>query len=403
MFYVNLAAKKLYLNSKRSLFKVLFFSILFALIFSLLLFLSGTSAQMKGSMRTMLGDARLSARQGVRDISTVAKDLRERYADRFDDIQESYSAPVRIFSEGGLAASLCSGVQTDFSAYINDSVAWQGKAPEGFEEGWVYLEASVAANLSCVYGDTLTLQWSDAESGRMNTLQARLGGVFIGSGLIFSGASYVNLRDMRAWIMEDEAVNQLSLYFKSHDEDSMRALLTEINRAQRDRLEINSVSLDPSGGAFGIYKYYNLLVAFLLWMLVIVFFVILHFSNQNMFFTEYRGRKAELVTFLSYGMKVTELRKIVMWEAAFLFFFSLLGASILSALICLGAGALKVKDLRYADLITAIGGPRLAFALDARFMLITFGLMFFIMLSSAMSGANRYLGREIRAISGSAD
>jgi ABC-type lipoprotein release transport system permease subunit len=403
MFWIVLALKRLAQNARRTLFKTLFFSLLFAAVLCLLLFLGGTDAQMKSAMRVVLGDAGLSARNAMDDIAPMAQDIRNRYGDALAGTQEFLAAGTTLIADRAVAACLSYGAQADFADVLARAAAWKGKAPAALEPGGIYLEATVARSIACVAGDFLTVQWSDAESGRMNTERLEVRGVFVGSGLLFSGTAYLNLDDMQRLLMDPGRINQFRLSFKERDEDSMRRILREINAAYYDLAEISSITLDPTGGRFGVYKYYNLLVAFVAWSLIAVFFVIMGFSNQNIYLAEYRGRRQELVAFMAFGMESGEIRKAVIWEALIQFALGLAGASALSLIATLVAGTFRISDVRYADIITAMGGPRIAFAPEARLIIPAVLLMALIMTASALKGANNYLNREIRDIAGTTE
>lgn len=403
MFCMRLALKKLALNGRKTIFKVAFFGAIQAVVLLLVLFLGGADAQMRSSLRTMLGDAELIARDQKAGIPAAFADVKSRFGAALADIQESYSAQATVAGEGGFESVECVGVREDFARYLNASVAWLDRPVPGIEPGCLYLDAETAEGFSCRSGDYVTVQWSDPEGGRMNTAMLEVRGVFVGSSLLFSGKAFMEIGGMRSLVMEEGAVNRVGLYFASRDRDSMRMTLVAINEKHHDAASIGSAALDPEGSVFGVYKYYNAIAALALWAMAAIFLLVSWFSNQNMFFAEYRGRREELATFLAYGMGVGGMRAIAAWEAVFQFLLSLAAAIAASAGVAAIASGFAVKDLAYADLIAAIGGPKLAFAVEPGTMAVVIAVMAASTVVSALAGANRYLRMEVRGITASAD
>ncbi len=411
-FELRLALNKLWINRRRMPGKTMYFSLIFSAIFTNLLFLAGSDSQMLGAIRSIKGDASCQARTSggkIAKIADVAADIRNRYSGRLEDLQAMFITQVQLEGERAMAGALCHGTDASFYNHLEKSVSWRkGAAPQeymslGIGLGGIFLEASVADAVFAVPGDMITVKYSQPESGRANSVQLQVKGVFVGSGLLFKGQAFIDIRDMRELILERNAVSELRLYFENPDQDAMRTVLRGINADWGETVSMESFTLDPLGGVFGLYKYYNILLLFVLWSLTIIFFVIMNYSNQNVFFMEYRRRRAETATFMTYGMTPGSLRAIVAWEALFQTAAAIaLGAALTCAIVAL-AGRLEVRSLDYADLITAIGGTHITFAFSAKLMLPAVCAMAFIMVYSALKGANRYLKREIREILGTTD
>jgi len=412
IFELRLALKKLWINRRRTLGRSVFFGLVFALIFTNLLFLAGSDSQMLRAIRSIKGDASCQARTDggeTADISTAALNIRTRHKGQLSDMQAMFVTQVLLESERAMAGALCHGTDASFYSYLAKVVSWRegvlppGQNPSAAGYGGIYLEASVADSVFARTGDMITVKYSQEQSGRANSIQLQVQGVFVGSGLLFKGQAFIDLRDMQQLILEENAINELRLYFGSPDQDAMRTVLRSVNSDWGETVSIESFTLDPSGGVFGVYKYYNILLGFVLWSLTLIFFVIMNYSNQNVFFMEYRRRRAETATFLTYGMSPGSLRVVVAWEALLQTATALALSSALTWGITALAGRFEVRSLDYADLITAIGGTHINFAFDPAFIFPAALAMTLIMLWSALKGANRYLNREIREILGTTE
>jgi ABC-type lipoprotein release transport system permease subunit len=406
LFEIRLALAKLWINRRRSLAKSLFFALLFSVIFTALLFLAGSDQQMIRSIQLVQGEASCFASasgDAIPDISVMAEDIAREHQGTLRDVQGAFIAGVGLNSDKAMVMATASGVEESFLPYLNQAVAWQGSSVASFSQDGVLLEASLAEALFVKPGDYLTIQWHFATTGRTNTIYVPINGVFVGSGLLFGKQLFVGLPVMQSLIMENSAINQLRLYFSTQDEEAIRTTLRAINAKYYDLVSIESVLLDPYGGIFGVYKNYNLLIQFVLWALTIIFFVIIYYSNQNVFFMEYRRRRAELATFLTYGTSPGRMKRIVVWEALVQTLAGVLLSSVLTTALVSLLGQFQINNLAYADLITAIGGPRLLFSFNVQVMSLAGVGLVLLMVLAALKGAGRYLKREIREIIGSSD
>jgi ABC-type lipoprotein release transport system permease subunit len=406
LFELRLAMAKLWINRRRSLGKISFFALLFAVVFTGLLFLAGSDQQMMRSIQLLRGEASCfasSTGDDIPDISAMADAIALEHQGALRDVQRSFIAGVELNSDRSMAMATATGVQDSFLPYLNQAVAWQENSLADFSQDGALIEASLAEALFVKPGDYLTIKWSFAKTGRANTSYIPINGVFVGSGLLLGKQVFINLSAMQDLIMESTAVNQLRLYFATQDGDAIRSTLRAINRKYYDIVSIDSVLLDPYGGVFGVYKNYNLLIQFVLWALTLIFFVIIYYSNQNVFFMEYRRRRSELATFLTYGMSPGRMKRIVVWEALLQTLTGVLASSLLTLAIVTLLGQFEVNTVEYADLITAIGGPRLLFSFNFNLMAFSGSLLLAIMVLAALKGAGHYLKREIREILGTSD
>jgi ABC-type lipoprotein release transport system permease subunit len=407
---LRLTWRKLVINRRRNLTIICFFAALASIVMTITCFMAGSDAQMKRSLRQVMGDASLSARSDEDELSDLQLEAKDVFSEG-DSVLGFYRAGVQLTSASMIADSVCLGAEAAFFPHFGQSVAWQEISPPASESGprasqglsialdpgSVFLEASLAAALGTRTGERVSVRYR-RESGRVNSAEFAVAGVFIGSSLLFKGYCLMSLEDMDGLILEPGSVNEIRVYRAGTDAAELKAKLRQLNETWYDRVLIQSATLDPEGSVFGIYKYYNLVIGLVLWMLVLIFLVVLHFSNKNVFHMEYRRRRIEISTFLAYGMTRGRVRILVLTEAFFLGLGSLVLAGLFSLATCLAASRFAVTSLSQADLITAMGGPRLTFAVPPGLLVVLSLVMFSIMIASALSGANRYLGLEVREI-----
>jgi ABC-type lipoprotein release transport system permease subunit len=405
MFGLRLALGKLAMQGGRSLGKVVFFATVFAVILSCLLFMAGSDQQMLRSIREIKGDATIDARPARGEqasLDAMASAIVAGQGAALADSQLLWQGGVQLNTDRAVRTVRCIGAGEGYLAHLSKTVVWRGPAPAGLQGGLV-LEAGVADALFVKAGDIVTVKWLNSDTGRANSLQLPVTGILIGSGLLFAGQAFTGLSDMRQLVMDDTASNGLRLWYQISDAGAIRERLRDISGRYGDAVSIDSVTVDPTGGLFGVYKYYNLLLIFLLWSLVVIFFVIMNYSNRNVFFIEYRRRRNELATFLTYGLSPAMLRLVVAWEALVLTAASLAAGCLLTLALTGLASQFEINSVEYADLITAIGGTRPAFALSLGPIAGALAATVLIMVGSAISGANHYLRQEISQIIGNPD
>lgn len=400
ILWMKMAFKKLQNNRKKTMIKVLFLGSLYAIIFTLAMFLAGSEEQMSLIYRKFSGDVKFTDKNEDTSIKEVLDFIDSNFDSKLEVVIPGITMTTEVSSSSSYIDTRCIGVTKDFYKYVNNSVGWISKGLNILEPGYVSIEAQLAKSLNVKKGDILTIKYSGTEEYEMiNTVDVEIDGIYIGSKLIYENSLLLSLEDMVYLTMDDNYLNTIRLYFKNDiDLEQMREITSIIKKSFSKIISVESATLDPTGGVMGIFKYYKMLLTFILGLIIIIFIIILNFSNQNIFFMEFRGRKAELSTLLTYGIKRGELKIILFFESLYLFVFSIIYSVLLSFGIVNILKSFEVNSLGMGDIITAIGGPQLIFILNTNNIVFIMVLLLIITIYSAQKGANSYIKMEVREI-----
>ncbi len=400
ILWMKMAFKKLQNNRQKTTMKVLFLGSLYALIFTLTMFLAGSDMQMSSIYKKFSGDVQFLDKNEEISIKKVLGFIEDNYSSSLDMVIPGITMDTEVSSSSSYMESNCIGVTEDFNHYVEGSVGWITQGLYPLEAGYVSIEAQLAKSLNVVQGDIITIKYTGTEEFEMiNTVDVEVDGIYIGSKLIYENTLLLSLEDMVYLTMEQNYLNRIRLYFNdSVDHMQMREITSAIKKKFSKIVRVESATLDPTGGIMGIFKYYKMLLTFILGLIIIIFIIILNFSNQNIFFMEFRGRKAELSTLLTYGIKPVELKLMLFFESLYLFISSMLFSVFLSSVFINIFKKFEVNSLEMGDIITAIGGPKLLFIFDGNSLLLIGLMLFLITIYSAQKGAGGYIKMEIREI-----
>lgn len=398
VLWIKMAFKKLINNKRKTVNKVLFFGTIFSIVFSLNMFLHGTQKQMNSANKNSNGDVKFLNKKEKDSLIDTYNYVKDKYGDELEGILPGLTLEADINSSSSYVKGKCIGATEDFYNYISDGLGWIQESKNPLKAGYAILEASLAQTLNVNNGDYITLRYVEDESGAINTADIEVDGIFTGNKLIYENTIITNIEDLRLLKMEDGAINRLRLYFTNTNEERMRSVAGNIKKENFRSVKVESATLDPEGGIMGIFSYYKMLIGFILSMIIFIFIIILNFSNQNIFFMEFRSRKAEISTLLTYGIKIREIRLIVLFETLFVFLFSLVISLLLVNGIIGALSFIEMNTMSLSDIITVIGGPKLIFSFNSRDISLLTGILLAIFIYSGQKGAGNYLKMEIKEI-----
>lgn len=397
MFFLKWAYKNLVANKPRTIGMIIFLAVVITIMMVNLLFLEGTNTQMKASFRNNKGDLYLWAPD--KNVSNVY-DYLQKYRPKLENRIRFFSKSGQLIGTSGYAEGWVMGTEKPFLKYLNRNVSWREEAHANLREGTTIVEAGLAEKLNVKRGDAITIKVK-TERGMINTLRVVIDGIFIGSNLIYRDVLFINLKDQNiSWLTEDNHnCNELKLYFNTDVTNDELAEIQQELAQTFPTLSFFSPKLHPEADqVFMTFTYYRYVLLFLFTLLNIVFIVILYFTIQNLFFMSFRERRQELATLLTYGMKSARIKLVVVWEAVMIFIASLALSIPFTLIITAILHSFRISDPSLAELIAAIGGPRLFFTINWEVILATLSFILIVILFSAYKGANTYLKLEIREI-----
>lgn len=399
ILWMKMAFKKLIVNRYKTVVKVMFLGFLFSLITTISMFKTGSENQMNSIHRNYSGDVTFSAKEDC-NLSKTLEYIKTEYGASLDEIIPGITMSLEVSSSSSFVHANCISSTPVLFKKIESSIGWMSYSQQPMAVGFTSLESSLAKSLNVTAGDVVTLKYSgNEEYGMINTIDLIVDGIFIGNNLIYDSSILMSIEDMTTLTMDNIQLNELRLYFsKNFSLIKMREIALNINKQFYKVLKTSSATLDPTGGIMGIYKYYNMLLSFVLGLIIMIFIIILNFSNQNLFFMEFRSRRAELSTLLTYGIKKFNLKLMLFFESLYLFIFAALFSAVLTFVSTRLLGLFYIDSINLSGLLTVMGGPNLTFHPDFRDLMILVILLFCTTIISAARGARAYINLEIREI-----
>lgn len=396
MFDLKWAFKNLIANKRRTGGMVGFIALILVIMMVNLLFLDGTSTQMKEALRNSKGDLYLWSKFS---LSTADSNL-EAYRDKLKNKIRTLAKYSQIYSASGYAEALVLGTEPAYLQYLDRVVSWPQRHREKLKQGSALIENGLAQKLNVKRGDFITIKIKN-DSGMVNTLQVKIDGVFVGSNLLFGDVLYINIKDQNLlWINElDFECNDLKLYFKPGITGKDLRIIEEYLQLNYPQAHITCPKLNPTAEtAYTTFKYYRYLLIFLFILLNAVFIIILYFAVQNVYFIAFRQRRQELATLLTYGMKHFRIKLIGLWESNLIFALALMLSVPLSLLITSAIHQFEITDSSLGELIAVLGGPRINFSFNWLTIPAMVVLVWAMTLIATYRGVNNYLKLEIREI-----
>ena len=134
VFEIRLAIAKLIVNRRSTLGKSLFFGLLFAVIFSSLMFIAGSDQQMMKSIQAVMGDADCTAigsSDRVENIGSIADEIASKYMTLFSDVQTMYVTDIEVDTDRAMGVSLCTGAEDSYFKRLKKIVSWRDEEPAG--------------------------------------------------------------------------------------------------------------------------------------------------------------------------------------------------------------------------------------------------------------------------------
>lgn len=399
MFWLKWAYKNLVINKKRTAGLLIFISSILIIFIVDLMFIEGTSSQMKESIRNNRGDLNSFARGLNHSVSPVYKYLNQKYKKLIEDNIKIYDKNVQLIGTINYSNGRVIGTESKYLKYLARNVSWEENLKQNLNQGTTIVESNLAKRLNLKRGDYLTVQIR-TEVGMINTLSVVVDGIFIGSNLLYKDIIFINLEDMNQLFLEKDHFNEVRTYFKPGVTDAeITNVLKDLTKKFFTLAVIESLRLDPTKeSVFYTFGYYRYFTVFIFYMLNTVFIFVLYFAVQNIFFMNFRKRRQEISTLLTFGLKPSRLKSIVLWEASIIFAVSFLIAVILSQGIINILRNFSINDPSISDIIVALGGPRLCFANNHQSVLILLGITFLVVIYSSYKSLNSYLKMEIHEI-----
>lgn len=400
MFWIKWAYKNLTANKRRTIGIISLIATVLIIVVVDLMFLEGTKQQMVESIRNNRGDIS-AVRRGVNgDLQPVFKELDQHKKRHLIETNiRIYKKKAQLIGNQGYSEGTVIGTDPVYLKYLNRNVSWLAKQDNNLKEGTAIIEATLADKLNLIKGDYLTIQ-IHTEEGMINTLQVLVDGIFIGSNIIYGDTLFINIKDQNLLFMQENQLNEIRVFYKKNvTDDALVKILGNLSHNFFKLATFESPRLDPmTDYVFQIFIYYRYLLIFLFFLLNTVFVIILYFAIQNLFFMMFRERRQEISTLLTYGMKPALIKLVVFWETLFVFLTAICCAAVLSAILVLILRNVTITNPNIADLIIALGGPRLNFTTNTGFVPWMVGFLLLTTLYSSYRGTNAYLKMEIREI-----
>lgn len=394
LFTFSWACKNLLSNRKRTLKKLGFMTMAITMVFACLGLLRGSDRQMAHSMRYSYGDLWASARTPSVDLREIAAEVEGR-AGESGRVFREFRKEGRLLGPAGYASASLHGVEPDFVPFFEKSVGWNRKPDKDLERGQVFLDARIAHALRVDYGDQVTVR-IQSDDGFVNADQFDVAGVFMGNPWLFDNLALLHVDDMRALFLQEGAVNRITV-FAAPGED-LRKLKSDMDiKHSRKAL---FATLEDLGGdiVVMVFGYYRAFLLFVIAAIVVTFSFILYFAMQNVYFMEYRARRKELATMLTFGMRPGSLLAVVGWETAISFVCSIGLSAIVLACVDVALGIARFTRLDQQQIVALLGGNRIVLEYEPLSLAVVGCALAFICLHSATRSAGNYLRLHVREI-----
>lgn len=397
LFHIRWAVKNLLSDKKRTAKKMAFMVLAVSMILACIALLNGSSRQMRESLYYSLGDIRAEARTKKGNIVEVRKDMQELFKGRGVLFQE-YHQNGQLIGPAGYASARIRGVEPAYMSYFSRTIGWNEALKGEFKRGSILLEAGLAAKVQAHKGDSVSIRIR-AEEGFVNANQFKVAGIYMGNPWLYKNTVLLRIEDVRELFSKDDAVNTLTgFFFNKKQSGELRTLVSPLD-IKYSRIALFSTRTDmENSNVVMVFGYYRAFMIFILSIVILTFIIILYFSIQNIYFVEYRTRRKELATLLTFGMKPGSLMVVVFFETLLVFLVSLLFSFII--LFALG-GALslfKITDISYQQAVVLLGGNSIVLSYVPLNLAVFSVLIFLITVRSSLRGAKSYLKMHIREI-----
>jgi len=400
MFWIKWAFNNLIVNKKRTIGIITLIGVVLIIVIVDLMFLEGAKQQMVESIQNNRGDIDVKCRGENANLLPLLGELAQQKKQGLVETEiKIFKKQAQLIGNQEYSDGTVVGTEPVYFKYLNRNVSWLAKPDYALKEGTAIIEATLADKLNLNKGDNLTIQ-IHTDAGVVNTLQVIVDGIFIGSNIIYGNTLYINIKDQNQLYLQENYLNELRVYYRKNiTDDKLITIMNELSHQFYKTALFESSRLDlMSDYVFQIFFYYRYLLIFLFFLLNTVFVIILYFAIQNLFFMMFRERRQEISTLLTYGMKSARIKLMVFWESIFIFLASFGFAAVLTTVVILMLRTVTITNPNIADLIIALGGPRLNFAMNFKVVLGMVGFLFVTTLYASYRGANAYLKMEIREI-----
>lgn len=396
-FHIRWAIKNLLVNRKRSLKKLGFMTMAITMVLFCFALLDGSSKQMKENLYYSFGDLSAKSHRETIDIAPVLPDMQAIISGK-GSIFSEYTHSGNFVGSGGYAYGDLRGVEPGYLSYFNRTIGWN-EAPDGeLKLGEMYLEAAMAMKLQLKKGDSVSVR-IESEDGFINANQYTVAGIFMGNPWLYENLALFHIDDMRELMLDDTITSDIITYYDESPSDSeLTSLKGSLSKKYSLLAQFFTRRDMESNFVMQIFGYYRIFLVFILSMIIITFVIILYFSLQNIYYIEFRSRRNELSTMLTFGMKPITLLSVVIWETILAMCVSVIVSFGILLIVKQCLGVFIIDDLASQQLVALLGGNKILLRFKSSSMLISIGVIVFITIRASLKGSKTYLKMHIREI-----
>jgi len=397
LFHVRWALKNLLSNSKRTAQKTAFIVLALSIVMLCITLLDGSTWQMRESMYYSIGDLQADARGKKEKLGEVYKDMEKLFAGEGDLFRE-YRKTGKLLGSAGYASATLRGVEPGYIPYFSRTVGWNAPLEKKLERGSIILEAGLAAKADADKGETVSIR-IQAEDGFVNANQFEVAGIYMGNPWLHKKKVLLHIDDVRELFINKDAVTTITGFFSGEKKAAeLRSLVSPLS-VEHSKSALFSTREDMENRTeLMIFGYYRVFLIFIISTIILTFMIIMYFSIQNIYYVEYRNRRRELATLMTFGMKPGTLMGVVFFETLFMF----LASGVLSFLIVFAVGEalslFQITDLSYRQAVALLGGNSIVFHYVPLHLTILSVIVFLITVRSTLRGAGEYVKMHIREI-----
>lgn len=394
-FHIKWASKNLISNKRRSLKKILSIATSLYIVILCCAIINGASSQMEDSIYYSVGDVRVDSRLPEYNLNEINSDLLEQLGEDFT-IFKQFNNTGQISGPGGYSNVYLSGTETDFLPFLSQSIGWEIEPSSSLKRGTVILEANLAESIKAKKGDYITLKIVD-EYDMINTIQLEVDGVFLGNPYLYEEYAILNIEDARELFFNDFGLNRIMAFSnKKFDVKYLRETIDHLSVKYHTKATFSVGDDADDYFVFMVFSYYRTGMITMLSLVILIFIIILYFSLKNIYFIEFRARRQELATLLTFGMKPITINIVIFFETMF----SFLLAAIFSYPILFLTGKVlslfTITGISMQELVTMLGGNKVLLGYDSNNIVILTAVIFVISLIASRRGSAKYLTMNIR-------
>lgn len=359
--------------------------------------LDGSNQQIKENLYYSFGDLSAKSHRETIDISPILYEMQDIFNENGVVFSE-YAYTANFVGSGGYAYGDLRGVEPEYVPYFAHTIGWN-KVPDGdLKLGEIYLEAALAMSLNVQKGDSVSVR-IQSDDGFINANQFTVAGIFMGNPWLYVNVALLHIDDMRELMLDDLIVSDFIGFFNTSPSDSEITSAQSVLTKKHSMLaKFSSRSDMDDNYIMEIFGYYRIFLVFILSMVIMTFIIILYFSLLNIYFIEFRSRRNELSTMLTFGMKPFTLLAVVVWETILAMSVSVVVSFGVLWLVKMGLGFFVIDDLANQQIVALLGGNRIMLGFEPFSILIAIGSTVLLTVQSSLKGAKTYLKMHIREI-----